>query len=82
MKGRVKITLKTDKELSEFVHTKLRKGKGSLWLEGVMSNHSVLNVDSSDAKCNEDPHSPPPRRCERHLYLMKNVLEFGKFLKN
>lgn len=26
--------------------------------------------------------APPPRRCERHLYLMKNVLEFGKFLKN
>ena len=44
MKGRLKICLKTDAELQDFLETKLRRGKGSLWLECIITNES----DSED----------------------------------
>ena len=49
MKGRLKICLKTDTELRDFLVTKLRKGKGSLWLECIITNES----DSED-ECKVD----------------------------
>ena len=79
MKGRIKICLQTDKELSEYIHSKLCRGKSSLWLEGIMPS-------SSEQLVQDETEASPPRITRKKYTVtrlwMKNVSVFSVFLRS
>ena len=56
LKGRMKVSLKTDEELKNLIVTTLQKGKGSLWCEGIVLSHvnsDILSTTTSDSSAEQ-----------------------------